>query len=53
MNEIQKANSMGKKKTVIGLDLILAGFWMANIGRQPGNAEALVGWGLGIKWVNH
>ena len=22
------------------------------MGRQPGNAVALVGWGLGIKWVN-
>ena len=22
------------------------------MGRQPGNAEALVGWGHGIKWVN-
>ena len=21
------------------------------MGRQPGNAVALVGWGLGIKWV--
>ena len=23
------------------------------MGRQPGNAVALVGWGLGIKWVNY
>ena len=23
------------------------------MGRQPGNAVALVGWGLGIKWVKH
>ena len=37
-------------KTVTGLDPISAGFWLANMGRQPGNAVALVGWGLGIKW---
>ena len=23
------------------------------MGRQPGNAVALVGWGLVIKWVNY
>ena len=33
-----------------GLDPISAGFWLANMGRQPGNAVALVDWGLGIKW---
>ena len=52
MNEIEKSHSRGRRKTVIGLDPILAGFWLANMGRQPGNTVALVGWGLGIKWVN-
>ncbi len=51
MNEIEKSHSRGRRKTVIGLDPILAGFWLANMGRQPGNTVALVGWGLGIKWV--
>ncbi len=37
---------------MIGHDPILAGFWLANMGRQPGNTVALAGWGLGIKWVN-
>ena len=32
-------------------DPILAGFWLANMGRQPGNTVALGVWGLGIKWV--
>ena len=52
MNKIENSHSRGRLKTVIGLDPISAGFWLANMGRQPGNAVALVGWGLGIKWVN-
>ena len=47
----RKITQQGQMKNMIGLDSILAGFWLANMGRQPGNTVALVGWGLGIKRV--